>query len=51
MIYVYLIQSQSLPNQRSVGLTPDLKKHAKATAFELYLKSGSGHAFVRRHLW
>ncbi|MGQ0559182.1 MAG: GIY-YIG nuclease family protein [Sphingosinicella sp.] len=24
---------------------------AKAEAFELYLKSGSGHAFARRHLW
>jgi putative endonuclease len=23
----------------------------KATAFERYLKSGSGHAFARRHLW
>ena len=25
--------------------------HAKAAAFELYLKSGSGHAFAPRHLW
>jgi putative endonuclease len=24
---------------------------AKATAFERYLKSGSGHAFLRKHLW
>jgi putative endonuclease len=24
---------------------------AKAEAFETYLKSGSGHAFARRHLW
>ena len=23
----------------------------KAFAFEQYLKSGSGHAFARRHLW
>ena len=23
----------------------------KAEAFERYLKSGSGHAFARRHLW
>jgi putative endonuclease len=23
----------------------------KATAFERYLKSGSAHAFARRHLW
>lgn len=27
------------------------KDPAKAAAFELYLKSGSGHAFARRHLW
>jgi putative endonuclease len=25
--------------------------YAKASAFELYLKSGSGHTFARRHLW
>lgn len=25
--------------------------HAAAAAFERYLKSGSGHAFARRHLW
>ena len=24
---------------------------AKAEAFELYLKSGSGHAFAKRHMW
>ena len=24
---------------------------AKATAFERYLKSGSGHAFARKRLW
>jgi putative endonuclease len=24
---------------------------AKAEAFELYLKSGSGHAFARKRLW
>jgi putative endonuclease len=23
----------------------------KAKAFETYLKSGSGHAFAKRHLW
>lgn len=23
----------------------------KATTFERYLKSGSGHAFAKRHLW
>jgi len=25
--------------------------HARADAFERYLKSGSGHAFAKRHLW
>jgi len=25
--------------------------HAKAEAFERYLKDGSGHAFARRHFW
>ena len=25
--------------------------HAKARAFEKYLKSGSGYAFAKRHLW
>ena len=80
MIYVYLLRSQTSPDQRYIGLTTDLKKrladhnggksrhtskfmpwrlityvafsdYAKATAFELYIKSGSGHAFARRHLW
>jgi putative endonuclease len=80
MIYVYLLQSDTSPDQRYVGLTTDLKRrlnehnagkshhtsrfmpwhlvtyiafsdHAKATAFERYLKSGSGHAFLRKHLW
>ena len=80
MRYVYLLQSESRPNKRYVGLTSDLKKRlaehnagksphtgrfgpwrcvvamrfesdAKAEAFERYLKSGSGHAFARRHLW
>lgn len=26
-------------------------EQAKATAFEAYLKSGSGHAFARKRLW
>ena len=80
MIYVYLLQSHTSPDQRYVGLTTDLKRRltehnagkshftsrfipwrlvtyiafsdqAKATAFERYLKSGSGHAFLRKHLW
>ena len=25
--------------------------HAKATSFERYLKSGSGHAFANKRLW
>jgi predicted GIY-YIG superfamily endonuclease len=25
--------------------------HAKALAFEKYIKQGSGHAFANRHLW
>ena len=25
--------------------------NARASAFETYLKSGSGHAFARRHFW
>jgi len=80
MKYVYLLQSESHPNERYVGITSDFrtrlkqhnsstsphtKKHrpwravvvvrfeddAKAEAFERYLKSGSGHAFARRHFW
>ena len=27
------------------------RDHARAEAFERYLKSGSGHAFAKRHLW
>ncbi|HHH76112.1 MAG TPA: GIY-YIG nuclease family protein [Phycisphaerae bacterium] len=27
------------------------KDHAKARAFEQYLKHGSGHAFANRHFW
>ena len=78
--YVYILQSKSVPNQRYIGLTRDLKKRlidhrngrsphtAKfapwlmvayfafvaedtAVAFERYLKSGSGRAFAKRHLW
>jgi len=29
----------------------EFQDHQKATAFERYLKSGSGHAFARRHFW
>ena len=80
MIYVYLINSLSHPNQRYVGRTSDLKRRlaehnsgksphtskftpwqlstyiafsdaSQAAAFELYLKSGSGHAFANKRLW
>ena len=27
------------------------RDHKRAEEFEAYLKSGSGHAFARRHLW
>ena len=51
--------------QHNAGVTPHTSKYApwrlvtyvafsdpaKATAFEHYLKSGSGHAFARKHLW
>jgi putative endonuclease len=78
MHYVYLLQSDSRPRQRYIGLTSDLKEPLRAhndarsghtsnfrpwslvayfafanknraVAFERYLKSGSGRAFVRRH--
>jgi len=80
MHYVYLIESLSLPGQRYVGLSTDLKRRIdehnsgksshtakfrpwrivtylafsdreKAERFEIYLKSGSGHAFARKRLW
>ncbi|QDU71400.1 GIY-YIG nuclease family protein [Mucisphaera calidilacus] len=80
MRYVYLLRSESSPNQTYVGSTGDypkrLKQHnsgespytarfrpwrsvvvlrfdddLKAEAFERYLKSGSGHAFAKRHFW
>lgn len=80
MQYVYMLQSESQPDQRYVGSTSDLKRriadhnagrspHAskhgpwtlvtdvafsdskKATAFERYLKSVSGHAFAKKGLW
>ena len=81
MYYVYLLKSESHPNQAYVGSTCDLRQRLKehnegrsphtakfrpwtliayfafaqektAIAFEKYLKSGSGRAFIRRHfLW
>jgi putative endonuclease len=80
MIYVHLLQSQTSPQERYVGVTNDLNRRvadhnagksphtskfapwrlvtyvafseqAKATTFEHYLKSGSGHAFARKRLW
>jgi putative endonuclease len=78
MNYVYLLKSQSHPEQVYLGSTRDLRKRLKehndgrslhtakfrpwillayfafvhektAIAFEKYLKSGSGRAFVNRH--
>jgi putative endonuclease len=78
--YVYLIESESEPKRRYVGLTGDLRQRLRehnagksthtakygprrlvayvafsdkkrADAFERYLKSGSGPAFARKHLW
>ena len=76
MHYVYLLESESEPDCRYVGLRQRLQDHnagksshtakyrpwrvvtyvafsnrSKAEAFERYLKSGSGHAFVRKRLW
>jgi putative endonuclease len=76
--YVYILQSQSHPNQIYTGRTADLKQRLaehnsgkvrytskftpweirtatafknkeRAFAFERYLKSGSGRAFLQRH--
>ena len=78
MNYVYLLKSESRPEQVYLGSTRDLRKRLKehndgrslhtakfrpwilfayfafvhektAIAFEKYLKSGSGRAFVNRH--
>jgi putative endonuclease len=80
MRYVYLLRSESTPEQAYVGSTADFQKRIKqhnsgespytarfrpwkpviflrfeddhkAEAFERYLKSGSGHAFAKRHFW
>ncbi|HEY3124287.1 MAG TPA: GIY-YIG nuclease family protein [Thermoanaerobaculia bacterium] len=32
-------------------VTLEFQGQRKAKAFEEYLKSGSGHAFARRHFW
>ena len=79
MFYVYLLRSESHPNQTYVGSTADLRKRLAehnagksfhtnkfkpwtlnayvalpekhlAENFERHLKSGSGRAFVNRHL-
>ena len=78
MFYTYILRFLSIPSQRYIGSTADLKsrlaKHnagdvphtakfrpwkveayfafetkGKAAACEQYLKSGSGHAFAKRH--
>ena len=80
MHYVYLLRSETHPDQTYVGSTRDLRgrladhnpgksthtkkfmpwclisyvafaKKAQAERFEKYLKSGSGRAFAKRHLW
>jgi putative endonuclease len=79
-MWVYLIESLSVPGKRYVGLTRNLHSRlddhnagktpytskyrpwrivaavwfaaeARARAFETYLRSGSGHAFAKRHFW
>ena len=79
-MYLYLLQSDRVPQQRYVGITEDLDKRLaehnagasphtsnwkpwkllvanyfadkeKASAFERYLRKGSGHAFANRHFW
>jgi len=78
MKYVYVLASNSAPNQTYVGVTSDIERRlaehnggrcrhtskyipwtclvalrfasdAKADAFERYLKTGSGRAFLKRH--
>ena len=34
-----------------VAITVQFADEQKAAAFEKYLKSGSGHAFAKRHFW
>ena len=62
-MYVDLLDSLSSPDGRYAGKSPHASKSRpwriavavrfaddlKADAFERYLKSGSGHAFARRH--
>ncbi|MFZ0964688.1 MAG: GIY-YIG nuclease family protein [Terriglobia bacterium] len=79
MFYVYILRSESRPDQTYVGTTGNLRQrlvehnagkspHTRkfmpwglifyaafpekmaAERFEVYLKSGSGRAFARRHL-
>ncbi len=78
MKYVYVLASNSTPNQTYVGVTGNIERRlaehnggkcrhtskyipwtclvalrfandAKAGAFERYLKTGSGRAFLKRH--
>ena len=80
MFYVYLIRSQTYPEQIYIGFTGDLRcriaehnagksihtrkylpwrlityiafsSKAQGERFEKYLKTGSGRAFGKRHLW
>ncbi len=78
MVYVYVLQSELMPERHYIGITDSLVRRleehssgksihtnkfkpwriavsvgfvdaAKATAFETYLKSGSGRAFAKKH--
>ena len=50
-------KAAQLPKYRAILRQASLSSYiaftdrAKAGAFERYLKSGSGHAFARKHLW
>ena len=41
--------SKHMPWEIEVAIR--FEDHKRAAAFERYLKSGSGHAFAKRHLW
>jgi putative endonuclease len=56
--YIYILQSERDEDRFYTGLTDDLRKRLRShnagrvlhTAFERYLKSASGRAFVKKHL-
>jgi len=47
MYYVYSLKCK---DGYYVGCAEDIKDKYKAFKFEKYLKSGSGRAFIKRHL-